>query len=197
MAGDNQTSDDDFDQRSREIRQHVIKRGGISLTRYEAPPQTYSGWAYRVGMELVVSVAASVFVGIMIDDYFDTAPWGLIGMFLVGGTAAMRNIFKLIERYSPSSDDQAPTSTTTTSLGSGAEPPAVDRTGSSRVRSPPRPMAILPDTLGAGAGEGGGLLKPRDHFIKKRDPAASTEPDERDQDKGDQDRDERGYIDRL
>ena len=55
-------------------------------------------FAYRISTELLAAVGVSVVIGLMIDKYFDTKPFGLIALILLGFFAGLLNIYRLISR---------------------------------------------------------------------------------------------------
>jgi ATP synthase protein I len=64
--------------------------------------------ALRAGTEFISGLIVGVIFGLGIDHFFNTKPFGLIVMILLGAAAGFRNIFRLVS-YSSSdvkSDEQ-------------------------------------------------------------------------------------------
>jgi ATP synthase protein I len=55
-------------------------------------------FAYRISTELLAAVGVSVVIGLMIDKYFDTKPFGLIALIILGFFSGLLNIYRLISR---------------------------------------------------------------------------------------------------
>jgi len=55
-------------------------------------------FAYRISTELLAAVGVSVVIGLMIDKYFGTKPFGLIALIILGFFAGLLNIYRLISR---------------------------------------------------------------------------------------------------
>jgi len=55
-------------------------------------------FAYRISTELLAAVGVSVVIGLMIDKCFDTKPFGLIALIILGFFAGLLNIYRLISR---------------------------------------------------------------------------------------------------
>jgi ATP synthase protein I len=51
---------------------------------------------FNVGVELVSGVLAGVGVGLFIDWYFNSSPWGLISLFILGSSAGILNVFRTL-----------------------------------------------------------------------------------------------------
>jgi ATP synthase protein I len=58
-------------------------------------PRTAAGWAWRVGIELVVGVVVGGGIGWVLDRWLGTSPLMLIVFFLLGAAAGMLNVFRV------------------------------------------------------------------------------------------------------
>ena len=55
-------------------------------------------FAYRISSELLAALIVSVILGLLIDKFFDTSPFGLILLIILGFFAGLLNIYRLIRR---------------------------------------------------------------------------------------------------
>lgn len=55
----------------------------------------------RIGTEFVSGVIAGVILGLWIDHFFGTGPWGLIFFFVLGSCAGFFNIYRLSGKIKP------------------------------------------------------------------------------------------------
>ena len=60
--------------------------------------ETTAGKYFNVGVELVSGVLVGVGVGLFIDWFFGTSPWGLISLFILGSAAGMLNVYRAVTR---------------------------------------------------------------------------------------------------
>ena len=60
------------------------------------PPQAGLGAAYRVGIEFISGILVGLLLGYAIDHVLDTQPWGLVIMVLLGASAGLLNIFRML-----------------------------------------------------------------------------------------------------
>ena len=58
-------------------------------------PRSATGWAIRVGVELVVGLVVGGGIGGMLDRWFGTSPLMLIVFFFLGAAAGMANVFRV------------------------------------------------------------------------------------------------------
>ena len=59
-------------------------------------PLKGAGLAFRIGAELVAATVVGVGFGLLTDHWLDTAPWGLIGFFFLGGAAGILNVWRAV-----------------------------------------------------------------------------------------------------
>ena len=82
----------DFETQLEQLRTRTQK---TSITHpVEPPTQTSLGVAFRIGVELVVAIGVCTGIGILLDSYWETKPWGMVSMFVLGGCAGIRNVYR-------------------------------------------------------------------------------------------------------
>ena len=59
---------------------------------------SFMGSAFKLGTELVASVAVGTIIGFILDSWFDTKPWLIIIFFFLGTAAGMLNVFRTANR---------------------------------------------------------------------------------------------------
>ena len=52
------------------------------------------GNAFKISTELVVSVVVGTTIGFILDRWFDTKPWLIIGFFFLGVVAGIMNVVR-------------------------------------------------------------------------------------------------------
>ena len=59
---------------------------------------SFMGNAFKLGTELVASVAVGTIIGFILDSWFDTKPWLIIIFFFLGAAAGMMNVIRTANR---------------------------------------------------------------------------------------------------
>ena len=59
---------------------------------------SFMGNAFKLGTELVASVAVGTIIGFILDTWFDTKPWLIIIFFFLGSAAGMLNVIRTAKR---------------------------------------------------------------------------------------------------
>ena len=55
---------------------------------------SFMGSAFKLGTEMVASVAVGTIIGFILDSWFDTKPWLIIIFFFLGAAAGMLNVIR-------------------------------------------------------------------------------------------------------
>ena len=55
---------------------------------------TFMGSAFKLGTELVASVAVGTIIGFILDTWFGTKPWFIVIFFFLGAAAGMLNVIR-------------------------------------------------------------------------------------------------------
>lgn len=59
-------------------------------------PLSGVGFAYRVGIEFTSGILVGLLLGYAIDQVLGIQPWGLVVMVLLGASAGLLNIFRML-----------------------------------------------------------------------------------------------------
>ena len=55
-------------------------------------------FGFRIGVEIVAALIVGVSIGIIVDKYLNTKPFGLIIFFILGSLAGFLNVYRVMRR---------------------------------------------------------------------------------------------------
>ena len=66
----------------------------------ESMPKRNSGasFGFKISTELVAALVVGVGIGLLVDNYFNTKPFGLIIFFILGAFAGFLNVYRVMRR---------------------------------------------------------------------------------------------------
>ena len=66
----------------------------------KSPPKRESGasFGFKISTEIVAALIVGVVIGVLVDNYFGSQPFGLIIFFILGALAGFLNIYRVMRR---------------------------------------------------------------------------------------------------
>ena len=72
---------------------HVDNNSNHNLTKKRG-----AGFGFKISTEIVAALVVGVVIGIIVDNYFNTQPFGLIIFFILGALAGFLNVYRIMRR---------------------------------------------------------------------------------------------------
>ena len=57
-----------------------------------------AGFGFKISTEIVAALVVGVGIGVLVDNYFNTQPFGLIIFFILGALAGFLNVYRVMRR---------------------------------------------------------------------------------------------------
>ena len=57
-----------------------------------------AGFGFKISTEIVAALVIGVGIGIIVDNFFNTRPFGLIIFFILGALAGFLNVYRVMRR---------------------------------------------------------------------------------------------------
>ena len=57
-----------------------------------------AGFGFKISTEIVAALIVGVGIGLFVDNYFNTKPFGLIIFFVLGAFAGFLNVYRVMRR---------------------------------------------------------------------------------------------------
>ena len=66
----------------------------------KSSPKKESGasFGFKISTEIVAALVVGVGIGLLVDNYFNTKPFGLIIFFILGALAGFLNVYRVMRR---------------------------------------------------------------------------------------------------
>ena len=68
------------------------------LNESTSKKESGAGFAFKISTELIAALIVGVGIGIIVDNYLGTKPFGLIFFFILGSFAGFLNIYRVMRR---------------------------------------------------------------------------------------------------
>ena len=84
-----------------------LRQARARESSYEGAPRVRLrgiGIAFRVGVELVAGIAVGAGIGLLLDHWLGTSPWGLVVFCVLGWGAGVLNVYRLMTRMAADTD---------------------------------------------------------------------------------------------
>ena len=65
---------------------------------HPSPKKKGAGFGFRISTEIVAALVVGVGIGIIVDNYFNIQPFGLIIFFILGALAGFLNVYRVMRR---------------------------------------------------------------------------------------------------
>ena len=60
--------------------------------------KTGAGFGFKISTEIIAALIVGVGIGLIVDNYFNTKPFGLIIFFILGALAGFLNVYRVMRR---------------------------------------------------------------------------------------------------
>ena len=60
--------------------------------------QSGAGFGFKISTEIIAALVVGVGIGLIVDKYLDTKPFGLIIFFIFGAIAGFLNVYRVMRR---------------------------------------------------------------------------------------------------
>ena len=57
-----------------------------------------AGFGFKISTEIVAALIVGAGIGLLVDNYFNTKPFGLIIFFILGALAGFLNVYRVMRR---------------------------------------------------------------------------------------------------
>ena len=81
-----------------ELNKKINKLNSIDRNKKIIKKQSGAGFGFKISTEIIAALVVGVGIGLIVDNYFDTKPFGLIIFFIFGALAGFLNVYRVMRR---------------------------------------------------------------------------------------------------
>ena len=80
------------------IREKIDNLDSKKVKKSKSLKESGAGFGFKISTELVAALVVGVGIGLLVDNYLGTKPFGLIIFFILGAFAGFLNIYRVMRR---------------------------------------------------------------------------------------------------
>ena len=80
------------------LKQKLEKLQSSKTNQKHKYKETGAGFGFKISTEIIAALVVGVGIGLIVDNYFNTKPFGLIIFFILGALAGFLNVYRVMRR---------------------------------------------------------------------------------------------------
>ena len=80
------------------LKQKLDKLQSSKTDHTQRYKKTGAGFGFKISTEIIAALVIGVCTGLLVDNYFNTKPLGLIIFFILGALAGFLNVYRVMRR---------------------------------------------------------------------------------------------------
>ena len=80
------------------LKQKLDKLQSSKTNQKHKHKETGAGFGFKISTEIIAALVIGVGIGLIVDNYFNTKPFGLIIFFILGALAGFLNVYRVMRR---------------------------------------------------------------------------------------------------
>ena len=80
------------------LKQKLDKPQSSKTDQSHKHKETGAGFGFKISTEIIAALVVGVGIGLIVDNYFNTKPFGLIIFFILGALAGFFNVYRVMHR---------------------------------------------------------------------------------------------------
>ena len=82
----------------KELKERIDMAKSSNIPKTKKNKQSGAGFGFKISTEIVAALVVGVGIGILVDKFLGTKPFGLIIFFIFGALAGFLNIYRVMRR---------------------------------------------------------------------------------------------------
>ena len=86
------------DEKLQELKERIQTAKSTSTNKQNTKKESGAGFGFKISTEIIAALVVGVGIGLIVDKYLGTKPFGLIIFFIFGALAGFLNIYRVMRR---------------------------------------------------------------------------------------------------
>ena len=82
----------------RELKDRIETANSLNTPNAKKNKESGAGFGFKISTEIIAALAVGVGIGLIVDKYLGTKPFGLIIFFIFGALAGFLNVYRVMRR---------------------------------------------------------------------------------------------------
>ena len=81
-----------------ELKERIQTAKATNTTHTKTKKESGAGFGFKISTEIIAALVVGVGIGLIVDKYLGTKPFGLIIFFIFGALAGFLNVYRVMRR---------------------------------------------------------------------------------------------------
>ena len=86
------------DDKLKDLKERIDTAKSLNTPQPKKKKESGAGFGFKISTEIIAALAVGVGIGLIVDNYFDSKPVGLIIFFIFGALAGFLNVYRVMRR---------------------------------------------------------------------------------------------------
>ena len=82
----------------KELKDRIETAKSSNTSNTKKNKESGAGFGFKISTEIIAALVVGVGIGLIVDKYFETKPFGLIIFFIFGALAGFLNVYRVMRR---------------------------------------------------------------------------------------------------
>ena len=86
------------DEKLQELKERIQTAKSANILKQNKKKESGAGFGFKISTEIIAALVVGVGIGLIVDKYLGTKPFGLIIFFIFGALAGFLNVYRVMRR---------------------------------------------------------------------------------------------------
>ena len=86
------------EEKLQELKERIQTAKTTNTLKESKKKESGAGFGFKISTEIIAALVVGVGIGLIVDKYLDTKPFGLIIFFIFGALAGFLNVYRVMRR---------------------------------------------------------------------------------------------------